>query len=106
VLGGAYIQCNLALTGVAGRQRGVMLLWNFNEVTAEYEGLSLASNHGQESAFVLRRQGEGAYVALLPARTADGGRRRSGWSTRLAPMAPRSGETSGSGPMARARTAG
>ncbi len=73
VLAGAYIQCDLALTRADGRERGVMWLWNFNEVSGEYEGMSLASNYGQESTFQIRWDAvEEGYVGYLPTRTADG----------------------------------
>lgn len=72
VLAGAYIQCELALTRADGRERGVMWLWNFNEVSGEYEGMSLASNYGQDSSFQIRWDAaEEGYVGYLPTRTAD-----------------------------------
>ena len=73
VLAGAYIQCNLVLTNSRGRERGVMHLFNFNEVSGDYEGLTLASNFGEESSYILRWDGvEKGWVGHLPAMTADG----------------------------------
>jgi glucose/arabinose dehydrogenase len=72
VLSGNYIQCDLTFARTDGRERGVMWLWNFNEVSGEYECTTLASNYGQESTFQVHRDmADGAYVALVPARTAD-----------------------------------
>lgn len=72
VLSGNYIQCDLTFALADGRERGVMWLWNFNDVSGEYECTTLASNYGQETTFQVRRDtGEDAYVAFVPTRTAD-----------------------------------
>lgn len=72
VLAGNYIQCDVTFTRPDGRARGVMWLWNFNEVSGSYEGMTLASNYGQETPFQMRWDEAGnSYVALLPTRTAD-----------------------------------
>jgi len=73
VLAGAYIQCSVTLTNARARERGVMHLFNFNEVSGDYEGLTLASNYGQESGYALRwDEAEKAWIAHLPTTTADG----------------------------------
>jgi aldose sugar dehydrogenase len=73
VLAGNYIQCDLTFTRADGRTRGVMWLWNFNNVSGEYEGMALASNYGQETTYQIRWDAhENAYIAYLPTRTADG----------------------------------
>ncbi len=73
VLAGNYIQCTLTLSRADGRSRQVMILWNYNEVSGEYEGLTLASNYGQESSYAIRWDAPlGAYLAHLPTRTPDG----------------------------------
>ena len=73
VLSGNYIQCDGTFTRDDGRARGVMWLWNYNEVAGAYEGMTLASNYGQEIPFrIAWDETERAYVGTLPTRTADG----------------------------------
>lgn len=72
VLAGAYIQCEVTLTRDNGRERGVMWLWNFNEVRGDYELTTLASNYGQGTTVAVRWDAaENAYIAYQPTRTAD-----------------------------------
>ncbi len=71
-LGGNYIQCDASFTRADGRSRGVMSLWNFNEVAGEYQGMTLASNYGQATTFEVRWDAaENAYIGHVPTRTAD-----------------------------------
>lgn len=73
VLSGNYIQCDGIFTREDGRARGVMWLWNYNEVAGTYEGMTLASNYGEEIPFrIAWDETERAYVGTLPTRTADG----------------------------------
>jgi hypothetical protein len=72
ILGGNYIQCDASFTRTDGRSRGVMWLWNFNEVSGSYDGMTLSSNYGQETPFQMRwDEAEGGFVAFIPTRTAD-----------------------------------
>jgi glucose/arabinose dehydrogenase len=73
VLTGNYIQCDIWFRQEDGRERGVMWLWNFNEISGEYELMTLASNYGQASSVQMRWDtAERAFVGLTPASTADG----------------------------------
>lgn len=73
VLSGNYIQCDGTFTRADGRARGVMWLWNYNEIAGAYEGMTLASNYGQETTFrIAWDENERAYIGMLPTRTADG----------------------------------
>ena len=73
VLSGNYIQCDGTFTRADKRARGVMWLWNYNEIAGAYEGMTLASNYGQGTKFRLAwDEEELAYIAMVPTRTADG----------------------------------
>jgi hypothetical protein len=73
VLAGNYIQCDATYAREDGRSRGVMSMWNYNEVAGSYEGMTLSSNYGQETPFrVVWDDSERGYVGTLATRTADG----------------------------------
>lgn len=73
VLADTYIQCELALTNPQGQSRGVMILWNFNTISSEYEALLLDSKYPQEWTYSIKwDETEKAYVSLAATRTADG----------------------------------
>jgi len=71
-LSGAYIQCDVRLKREDGRERGVVWLWNFNEVRGQYELMTLASNYGQSSTVQLAWDpAERAYIGYQTVRTGD-----------------------------------
>ena len=72
VLTGAYVQCDIQLRRSDGRERGVMFLLNFNEVSGQHEILVLASNYGAETSYPLERSADGAWIGQVPTRTRDG----------------------------------
>lgn len=73
VLAEAYIQCATTWTRTNGRQRSVLMFWNFNDVSGAYEGLFLASNYGQEASYPIRwDEAEGAFVGETTTSMPDG----------------------------------